>query len=152
LLALLGSACDRGSEIIDHELEIRLEPASPVTTDDLVVTITNEAPSDGAAVTYSYAWFVDGTRVEDATSDTLRASYTARSQTWRVVATPSGAAVGSPAEATVTIGNSGPVLAPTLSPGPITTNTPVTAAANAVDPDQDAFWTTYTWFVDDVEV
>ncbi len=136
---------------------ISLSPALPLAgEDDLAVSI--DAPSDdadGDAVSYRYAWTVDGAAAA-YTGATVPAAATTDGETWRVEVTPDdGTDDGPSASAEVTIGggNSPPVLgAVTLSPSPVYTDDTLSAAASATDADGDSVTLSYTWYVDGAAV
>ncbi len=128
---------------------VSLDPASPGVTDD--VTATAEATdADGDAVTFTYAWSVDGTAGSD-TDAVLPAGTAVRGETWTVTATPSdGEEAGAPAEASVTFGNTAPSASSvTITPAdPTKADTLVATVDGVEDADGDAVTFTYTWSVD----
>jgi hypothetical protein len=63
-------------------------PTDAEPEDDLECTITTESEDDdGDTVSYSYAWTVDGSTTS-ITTDTVDASYTADSESWKCTVTP----------------------------------------------------------------
>ncbi|MDQ3031982.1 MAG: hypothetical protein M3Y87_06165 [Myxococcota bacterium] len=93
--------------------EIHIDPASPRTTDALVVVIDRASvdPLMGT-VEYEYRWLRDGS-TSDESGSTLTAEQTSRGETWRVEVTPiaePGARRGAAASAEVTIENTPPRL------------------------------------------
>ena len=103
---------------------------------------------EGAAVSYRYAWSVDGAAGGD--SDTVSADLTTDGQVWVVTVTPSdGGQDGDPGTATVTIGNS-PPTPPVLSIDPAEPQAEDTLTlvfdTEAADPDGDALTQTIAWY------
>lgn len=133
--------------------EIVLSPAAPSDASDLVVTVVTPATDpDGDAVTYRYAWSVDGAARADLATETVPAAETADGQTWTVEVVPNDGALDGPAAtASVTVGNA-PPTAPTIhlepqSPAPGDDLALVVDAA-AADPNGDALTQTIRWYVD----
>jgi hypothetical protein len=130
-----------------------ISPSSPKTTDALSVTLGDATDADGDTVSFTYAWYVDGSLV--STSSTLSTSLTSRGDEVYVIVTPtdgtaSGEAVTSD---TVTIENTLPVVSGlSLSPTSPKTADTVTASYAATDADDDAVSLTWTWFVDGADV
>jgi hypothetical protein len=81
-------------------------PDMPLTTDDLVCTITTPSTDpDGDTITYAYQWYKDAALQPALTTDTVPASNTAEGEVWRCVVTPNDGAVDGPSasdEVTVT--------------------------------------------------
>ncbi len=129
---------------------VSLAPASPETTDDLRVSIdTASVDPEGDALTYSYAWSVDGVASSASTSASLPASATTRGEVWRVDVTSTDGYGPSPAgSASVTIANSTPTVSVALSPASVGSNDTLTATATTADADGDTLNTTFDWYVD----
>ncbi len=133
---------------------IAVEPAAPVDDDVLTCTIVTEAVDpNGDAVTYGFAWSVDGADAGLATA-TVAASLTSGGQTWTCTVTPTdGTLDGSPttASATIAIGNQTP-SAPTVSISPTSpTDDDVLNCIienESVDPEGDSVTYGYGWEVD----
>ncbi|PKN57429.1 MAG: hypothetical protein CVU56_10535 [Deltaproteobacteria bacterium HGW-Deltaproteobacteria-14] len=91
--------------------EVTISPASPVTSDDLVASISRDAVDPNrasTALTYSYRWFKDGA-FANVTQATVAAAQTKKGEAWEVrVTAHDGFGDGLEATATVTIGNSPP--------------------------------------------
>ena len=131
---------------------ISLSPADPDTTDDLVATV--ETPSvdpDGDPVEYDHAWSLFGTVSSASTDARLPADATVRGDTWTVTVTPrSPDSTGTPAEASVTIGNAVPSLTgATISPNPAVAEDTLTCTGEGFsDADGDVAASTWQWSVD----
>ncbi|MDP2310280.1 MAG: hypothetical protein Q8P18_29965, partial [Pseudomonadota bacterium] len=131
-------------------VSVTLSPSAP-DTDDTVTASATGTDLDGDTVTFTYAWYVDGTVVA-ATGATLSGTYFARDEEVYVVATPtdgttSGTAMAS---ASVTVANTAPsISAATITPDPATVSSTLTCAASGFsDLDGDPNATTYAWTVD----
>ena len=137
---------------------VSISPADPTTVDALTAQIvTPGVDPEGAAVSYLYAWSVDGAPSAASTTEVLPADATTRGEVWSVTVTPTdGISLGAPAVAEVTIGNSPPSIALAVSPDgvalPVLTDALLTATATASDADGDAVSLTYLWTVDGVPV
>jgi formylglycine-generating enzyme required for sulfatase activity len=140
-----------------ESLEVAVTPETPVDDDDLsCVVVTEAVDPNGDAVTYTFAWTVDG---EDAGLDlaTLPAGVTSPGQTWTCTVTPSdGTLTGTPASATVTIQRenaapSAPAVA--ITPEAPNDDNALTCAVvgESVDPDGDAVTYAFAWTVDGVD-
>ena len=83
---------------------VAILPAVPITTDDLTCFVeTQSVDPEGQAVTYSYAWEVDGLP-SPITDATVPAAETLGAQTWSCTVTPNdGGDDGPPGSASVTI-------------------------------------------------
>ncbi len=68
-------------------LAVSIVPAEPYVLDDLVATV-EASDADGDAITFQYAWFVDGSLVQSGVSDTLAAGSFAKHQRVTVEVTP----------------------------------------------------------------
>ena len=131
---------------------ITLAPDPAVTTDTLTVTVTTDSTdAEGDAISYGYAWSVDGTVSSVSTGATFPASDTAKGDTISVEVTPNdGTGDGTSATASVSIDNTEPSLTSvTLTPstpyeGDSLTCTPGTAS----DDDGDTITYRYSWTVD----
>lgn len=130
---------------------VSMTPASPTTSSDLEVVIDSDAiDPEGATVTYSYSWSVDGAPSAASTSATLPASATARGETWSVsVVANDGRIDGDAVVANVTIANEAPVAsAVSISPDPATTAQDLTCTPAGSDADGDSLSWTYAWTID----
>ncbi len=126
---------------------MRLLPAAPRTGDHLLVEITEEAtdPDAGDVVGYQTRWRRDGEAVE-TTSQWLDASLTSKGETWEVEVTPTdGRQGGTPAIASVVVGNTPPKVSVTLSASRPTAQEDLVAAATSVDEDNDEVTLSWSW-------
>lgn len=129
-------------------VSITPDPASP--NEDLTAHIdVVSADPEGATVSYTYAWTRDGaaTGLTDATVD---ADETEDGETWTVTVTPNDGEIdGRSGTASVTIGNSAPVLSDvSLSPDPAYEgDTLACTPGSASDADGDTISYSYNWSV-----
>ncbi len=133
---------------------IHVGPTSPTTTDDLVVYIDVEAsdPNPRDLITYTYAWYQDGTLRGDLTTDTVPASETTKSESWRVVVIPNDGHVdGRAAEDEVWVVNTPPIAEVSLAPEAPLTTEDVVATITTTDDDEDTVTLTYVWTMDGEE-
>ncbi len=130
-------------------VSISPDPAS--TADDLVATlVTPSVDPEGAAVNYTYEWTRNG-EVTSYTGSEVPASATGDEETWTVTVTPDDGEISGPSDsASVTIGNSAPVLSGvTLTPDPAYEGDTLTCTpGTATDADGDTISYTYAWDVD----
>lgn len=136
--------------------EIAITPSAPAPGAALTVTVlTPSVDPEGAAVSYRYAWSVDGAARDDLTTETVGAGATVDGETWAVTVTPTdGALDGEPSTASVVIGNQ-PPTAPVLrieptSPSPDDDLVLVFDPA-ASDPNGDTLTQSIRWFVNEAE-
>ncbi len=135
--------------------EVSLTPVTPVTTDDLVATVTTDASDpDGDALTTTWTWTVDGASSDASDGPVLPASATAKGQLWQVVATVSDGQ-GDPASSepqAVQIVNSPPTgLGVTIlpeAPLPGADDLICEVTSTATDLDGDAVLVSVTWLLD----
>jgi hypothetical protein len=131
---------------------VSITPSSPYTDDDLRVTISSASVDpEGDAVSYAYAWSVDGAPSSASTSSTLPASATTRGQVWGVSVTATdGLGTSGAGAASVTIGNTAPSLSSlSLTPDPAyEDDVLVCTAGGTTDADGDAVGLNYEWYVD----
>ena len=106
--------------------------------------------ADGDTVSYSYAWYVNGSAVA-ATSSTLTGTYFSKTNTVYCTATPSdGSTTGTAGtSSTITISNTAPSAATaTLTPTTAYEASTLTCAGSAsTDDDGDAVTYSYTWYI-----
>lgn len=128
-------------------LVVAITPNEPLTTDDLEVVVQgNAADKQGDAVTYGYAWFVDDAPRAHLTSALVPADETTRGEVWKVVVTPSdGTLDGTPAEASVIIGNSLPSTTLAVDPPIPTAADAMIATATTSDEDDDPVTVAWSW-------
>jgi hypothetical protein len=127
-----------------------LSSTSPATGDTLSVSVS-ASDDDGDAITYLYAWSVDGSFA--AATDTLAGTHFDKGQTVSVEVTPfDGTDQGTPVLSdTATVINTAPVIASvSLSPGEVTTDGTLTAVVSASDADGDSVTVSYAWTVNGV--
>jgi hypothetical protein len=131
---------------------VSLSPESPLTTDDLVVSIdATSTDADGETLTYRYVWSVDGSASEASTSATLPGSATRKGERWSVSVIPSDGFTEGPAGvAEVVVANAAPTVgAVTVSPSAASATTDLTCEATGVaDADGDAVELRYAWEAD----
>jgi hypothetical protein len=132
--------------------EVSLSPELPQTTDDLLATIDVESiDPEGAGISYSFVWQVDGALSLVSTTDLLPSSATRKGQEWSIEVTPTdGDTTGPAATASILVLNTPPVLETvTLSPiDPLTTDTLNCMATGTVDSDGDTVTLSTVWTVD----
>ncbi|MDP2313789.1 MAG: hypothetical protein Q8P41_12850 [Pseudomonadota bacterium] len=135
--------------------DLAIAPAVPFTTDALVASVTADAVDyEGDPISFAWAWTRDGAATA-YTTDTVPADATTRGEVWEVRVTPNdGWGDGTPGFASVTIGNSAPVLANvTLSPDPAWEGSTLTCTPEvATDADGDAVAYSYAWTVDGLSI
>jgi hypothetical protein len=123
---------------------LAIEPAEPTTTDPITVVVTD--PQSGGVTSYTYAWTKDGQAVPDATATTVDAALTAKGEAWEVTVTPfNGDVAGTPASASVTIGNTAPTLSLAWAADPVFSTDPITVVPTTDDADGDTVSVRYTW-------
>jgi hypothetical protein len=131
-------------------VSITPDPAS--SADDLLAVVDVPATDpDGDALSYAYAWWVDGSP-SPYVSDTVPAAATARGQTWRVeVVAFDGYGWGPPGADEREIGNLQPVVTDVqVRPDPGYTTDTLSCAWTFTDPDGDADASTVAWTLDGV--
>ena len=129
---------------------ISITPADPSTGDDLQASIDAEAVDpNGDEVSYTYAWYQDGSVRTDLLGDTVPGSETSKGEAWRVVVVPSdGVLDGTADEAETLVLNTPPTCTVELAPdAPLTTDA-LTVITTGVDDDDDDVTFTYAWTVD----
>jgi formylglycine-generating enzyme required for sulfatase activity len=138
-------------------LAVAVTPEQPQDTDDLRCTVTTEAVDpNGDAVTYTYAWSVDGADAALA-GESVGNAITVPGQAWTCTVTPSdGTLTGTPASATVTIQRanaapSAPVVAITPEAPSDDEGLSCAVVTESVDPDGDAVTYAFAWSVDGVD-
>jgi hypothetical protein len=134
---------------------VTISPDPAYADDDLVASASGSTDDDGDTVTYSYAWYEDGTLLTSATTATLSSSLTSDGSLYRVVATPNdGAADGPTGEAELEVSNSVPsITSVTISPSsPTVTDTLTCSYSGYSDADGDADASTYEWTVEGTTV
>lgn len=133
---------------------VSITPTSPLTDDDLVVSI--DSPSvdpEGDALTYSYAWTLNGVPSSASTSATLTDAETEHGDVWSVdVRANDGYVDSAVGTASVTIGDTVPsISAVTISPAsPTPTSTLTCGWSGWSDNDGDVDQSTIAWTIDGV--
>ncbi len=152
-----GSAGDSG--VIGHppsRAQVAIDPAVPPAGVDLAAVIVTAATDpDGDALTYRYAWTEDGAARAELTEATVPGAETVDGEVWAVsVIATDGVNDGSPATASVTVGNPPPV-AFTLSFDPAEPvrgdDLTLVFTPTPSDPNGDPLTQTITWYRDGVE-
>ena len=127
---------------------VELSPVLPLATDDLVATASG-SDEDEDAITFAYAWTVDGAASSYA-GDTVPASATERGQVWEVAVTPNdGEDQGAPVTATVSIDNTAPVISDaSIGPEPAYEGSTLEITWEASDDDDDEVSASFDFYVD----
>jgi hypothetical protein len=130
--------------------EVAISPVDPQTADGLSVAISSASiDPDGDSVSYTYSWLRDGVDTAE-TATAVDASATAKDQVWTVVVTPTdGSITGDAGSASVTIGNTAPVLdGVAVAPSdPSAADTLSCVVGTATDADGDGVTLTYAWSI-----
>lgn len=130
---------------------LRVEPAAPASTHDLLLEIEGVDPDDDA-LTYAVTWTRDGDPVPEL--DDLRvvpSDATRADQIWEATVIPSDDSdAGPPATVSVKVGNTTPTLSGVrIAPDNPTVEQSIRAELlNPNDPDGDALTATIEWLVD----
>jgi hypothetical protein len=126
---------------------VSLSPDPAGTDDALTAAASGSVDPDGDAVTYQYAWSVDGVASTASTTEVLPASATTRGETWRVTVTPDdGGGTGTSASASITIVNTPPELDTVdVSLVSVQVGDTVFCAADVADADGDSVSLTWHW-------
>jgi hypothetical protein len=138
-------------------------PTIPITTDDLVGTITTQSTDlDSDIIKYKYEWYRDSgsgfvlqsalTNITSNLSASISAIFTLKNEVWRCVVTPNDGEMNGPADQDqVTIINS-PPTSPTVE---VTPSSPFTndglvctVITQATDLDFDPIIYTFEWYRD----
>ena len=135
---------------------VTLSPDPATTTDSLVAEATGSQASDGSAVSYRFAWTVDGA-THDGDAATVVAADTARDQTWTVVVTPIANGVEGPAGSAMLEIQNTPPSAPTVAVVPDAPSAGIDAMqcvlqTESLDADADPVSYRMTWTVDGATV
>lgn len=129
-----------------------LGPAEPSTLASVTVTPAG-SDADQDALTWTYAWEINGSAVDGADGDTLDASYTARGDVIQVTATPNdGSDDGQPVTSSpLTVVNTAP-SPPSIAIDPVDPDASedllCEIVADGLDVDEDPLTYTVTWTVD----
>jgi len=132
-------------------------PNSPVTTDDLVCTVSGWSDDDSDSADYYYEWYNSTTLMltihSTSTTHTLLAGNTSTGESWNCTVIPyDGYDNGTAFSDVVTIGNIAPEMStPSLSPATIYTNIDIQATATYSDAEADTGTVYFKWYVDNIE-
>jgi formylglycine-generating enzyme required for sulfatase activity len=129
---------------------VSLSPATARTDDTLTANVLG-SDADGDALTYTYAWTVNGTSVGSSSATLSGATYFSKGDVVQVAVTPTdGTSSGSGVLSDpVTVQNS-PPNAPTVtvSPSSPRAGRSLDCSASSADPDGDTVTYSYSWTVD----
>ena len=119
--------------------EIGILPESAEYDDSLEATILTESEDpEGDAISYLYAWSLDGVLQEELTESTVPEGNLVKDQVWSVVVQATdGVNLSDPAEAEITISDAFPEVTVTISPQSPTASDTLTCGYEAEDPDGD---------------
>ncbi|HJN72433.1 MAG TPA: lectin-like protein [Myxococcota bacterium] len=132
--------------------ELHLEP-DPAYGGDDISAVVQTIDLDGDEVTAIYTWLVDGSEVE-VDGDVLPSGTAIRDQVVLLEVTVSdGFAFGTPAEASLTVLNSAPVIdAIAIDPATPQESDPLSCAVEAHDDDGDELEYNWAWTVDGADI
>jgi len=133
---------------------VALSPAAPTAGGDLLVEIVEPAVDpEGAELSLSYRWSVDGVEAPAHDGPRVPAAALRRGERWSVeVRANDGAQDGPPGAAEAVVGNAAPALTVAISPTRLTLLDEAVAVVEAVDPDGDAVTVGYRWLRNGGEV
>ncbi len=130
---------------------VSVSPLSPVRSSTLTCAYAGYSDVDADPDLSTYAWDMDG--VAAGTSNTLSGPFVDGAVATCTVTPDDGTDAGAPISASVTIGNTPPVLTGlSISPNPVYTNDMLSASVGSSDADGDSVSLTYTWMVNDIPV
>jgi len=127
---------------------ILIGPDNPTTVDDLEVAITYQSKDpDEDTVSYTYAWFSNGSNRPDIDGPTVPASETAKGDIWRVIVTPTDGTLDGPQVIeSISIENSPPRVEASLSPAAPSTEEDLVVEVSTSDFDElDVVNVSYDW-------
>jgi hypothetical protein len=124
-----------------------LEPAVPLTTDDLVATASG-SDDDDDTVTFAYTWTVNGAESSYA-GDSVPASATERGEIWELTVVPNdGEDLGEAVTASVSIDNTAPTItAAEIAPVPAYETSTLAVTFESSDIDGDEVSARYAFYV-----
>lgn len=124
-----------------------------LTTNDTAIPVVSGTDADGDALSYSFAWEVDGGSLSTTGSTLDGTTWFDRGQTVTVTVTASdGVDTSAPVSASIVVDNALPEVASvTLSPSVVYTDDTLSALAGTLtDADGDTVTLSYAWTVDGV--
>ena len=123
---------------------VEISPEEPEYDDALQAVISTESVDpEGDAISYVYAWTLDGVAQEDFDGDTIPEGTLLKGQVWTVsVSGSDGVNVSEPATAEITISDAFPEATVAISPASPTVSDTLTCEVDAIDPDGDPILTT----------
>jgi len=131
--------------------DVEIQPDPVGADDDLFAVITTDSVDpEGDEITYTYTWYRYAIEDTDETTESFPASKTGRGVTFTVQVTPSdGKGDGTYGEASVTIGNSAPIVGTaSIDPDPPQAeDVLVCTYGGFYDADGDGDYSTLEWFV-----
>lgn len=153
-----GAPVTSGALLISNALpaleSVTIDQGAPVEGDTLTASLGTSTDADGDAISFSYAWYVDG--VEVATTETLSSDFFDRDNEVYVAVTPNDGEADGPTvqSGVVIVQNSAPSLTSvTLSPGSgVKTNDTLTASWVGTDADGDEIIASYAWTVNGTSI
>ncbi len=133
---------------------VALSPDPVYEGDRLTCTPTSVTDADGDAVTFTYAWTVDGSAALSTTSQLTSAEFD-RDEVVQCTVTPNdGSEDGAPVSASLTVSNALPTVSSvSVSPSSATVSDTLTCSYSGFsDADGDVDASTWSWTVGGVEV
>ena len=126
---------------------VTIIPNNPTTEDDLYVDIQSLDDAEDDDVIYSIEWLRGGIVEPNQSSVDLEASLTSKDERWYVRVTPSdGYTEGDPAEASVIIANSPPVIhSISINPEDVFNDSLLTCETSTSDINNDSISIDYHW-------
>jgi len=125
---------------------VSISPSSPSASDTLTCSHSGYSDADGDADASTYAWTIDG--VGAGTSSTLASGFGSGDLVVCTVTPHDGTSAGAARSASVSIGNTAPVVdSVSLSPSTLYTDTTVSALVSTSDADGDTVSESYAWYV-----
>ena len=136
------------------DVSVALTPSAPTRTSTLTCSASG-SDADGDALTHTFTWSLDGAPMTasstSSTASTLAGVFAASQLVACAVSTDDGKGGTDTDSASVTIGNTAPVVSSvTISPSSVYTNDTLSASVVSSDADGDALSLSYAWYVDGV--
>lgn len=138
---------DGGANLPPTAPVVALSPSTPTAGGDLIVEIIEPAVDpEGAELSLSYRWSVDGAEAPAHDGPRVPAEALLRGARWSVeVWANDGAQDGPPATAEAVVGNAAPTLTVSISPTRLSLLDLAVAVVEAADPDGDRLTISYRW-------